>query len=330
MKTHKWTISCLLLAGTMMLAQAAQKVEITKGPVVENTSSSSAVVAWSTNVSSGTQVKYGLDQNNLSQTAQAPWGSLTHRVSLKNLEPGKTYYYQVVSGQAQGSGTSASSPVQSFSTSGQSAGASGQPEKSSPGGNVSVVAGPVARQVTGESARIWWQTNAAAPTVVKYGTDRNNLSGKKDEPGNTEMHDVEITGLKPDTQYFVQIESASGQPLEGSSFKTSGNLSKGRFYINSGPDVESLGDTTATVVWSTSRPSSAIVKYGTSPTSMTQTAEAKWGPSPHRVELKGLKPNTRYYIEVHSAQPQGQPGESASAGPFPIKTGAPGQTARAQ
>lgn len=91
-------------------------LKITKGPVVEHASATTAVIAWSTNVSSSTVVKYGTDQNNLTQIAQTPWGSLTHRVTIKNLEPGKTYYFQVDSGQALGTGGNATSQVETFNT----------------------------------------------------------------------------------------------------------------------------------------------------------------------------------------------------------------------
>jgi phosphodiesterase/alkaline phosphatase D-like protein len=110
-----------LLMASVAIAQNAKNtsndgLKITKGPVVEHASATTAVIAWSTNVSSSTVVKYGTDQNNLTQIAQTPWGSLTHRVTIKNLEPGKTYYFQVDSGQALGTGGNATSQVGTFNT----------------------------------------------------------------------------------------------------------------------------------------------------------------------------------------------------------------------
>ena len=42
--------------------------------------------------------------NNLNQVAQSPWGAggLTHRVELKNLQPGTRYFFEVETGQARG------------------------------------------------------------------------------------------------------------------------------------------------------------------------------------------------------------------------------------
>jgi hypothetical protein len=51
-------------------------------------------------------VTYGTNPNNLTQLAEAPWGAggLTHRVQIRNLKPGTTYYFTVETGQAQGTG----------------------------------------------------------------------------------------------------------------------------------------------------------------------------------------------------------------------------------
>jgi phosphodiesterase/alkaline phosphatase D-like protein len=81
------------------------KVKITNGPVIEEADGNHAQIAWSTNIKGSTRVTYGTDMGNLSQLAEAPWGvgGLTHRVQLKNLKPGTTYFFQVETGQAAGS-----------------------------------------------------------------------------------------------------------------------------------------------------------------------------------------------------------------------------------
>ncbi len=103
-------------APTASTASNPNTVRITSGPTVEYAGSDRAIIAWSTNVSSGTVVRYGQDENNLSQVAKMPWGSLTHRVTIKNLHPGTHYFFQVQSGDAAGSGTSIESAVLQFDT----------------------------------------------------------------------------------------------------------------------------------------------------------------------------------------------------------------------
>lgn len=96
------------------------KVKITNGPVLEEVTSNSATVAWSTNLKGSTRVNYGTDPNNLTQLGEAPWGAggLTHRVEIKNLLPNTTYYFRVETGQAQGTGGAEveSQKVMSFKT----------------------------------------------------------------------------------------------------------------------------------------------------------------------------------------------------------------------
>ena|SRR5215475_12046464 len=89
---------------------------ITHGPVIEYLSSTSAEIAWSTNVSASTLVRYGEDPNALIKTAQAPWGQETHRVLLKDLKPNTTYYFVVESGEAKDYGTMAKSAEAQLTT----------------------------------------------------------------------------------------------------------------------------------------------------------------------------------------------------------------------
>lgn len=224
------TILAVLLTATLTFAEA---VKITRGPVVEHAGPNNAVIAWSTNTSSPTIVHYGTDPNNLSERAEMPWGALTHRVTLKNLKSGETYYYQVDSSQGQNdrSGTS---------------------------------------------------------TVAKFTTAGQQTADHDRDHDADDAHRAARPELK----------------------------------ITHGPVIEHVGDTTATVAWSTDLPSSTIVKYGTDPNHLTQTAEEPWGATTHRVELKNLRPRTQYYFSVHSAQGKNAPGQSQDTPPQAFTTSA--------
>jgi len=91
--------------------------------MLEEVTSNSATVAWSTKVKGSTRVNYGNGPNNLAQLAEAPWGAggLTHRVELKNLQPNATYNFRVETGQGQGTsgGEVESQKVLSFKTTAQ-------------------------------------------------------------------------------------------------------------------------------------------------------------------------------------------------------------------
>jgi hypothetical protein len=78
--------------------------------------------------------------------------------------------------------------------------------------------------------------------------------------------------------------------------------------ITGGPVVKKTTDTVAEISWSTDAPGSSIVKYGTSPHAMNETAEEPWGGTKdangynHTVWVKNLKPNTTYYFIVETGQ----------------------------
>jgi hypothetical protein len=112
----------VLLLPPVIVAAQTQPLTITNGPVVEDVKTNSAEIAWTTSTGGSTVLRYGTDPNNLDQIAQEPYargeGSqhVTHRVKIKALQPNTTYYYQVMSGQGQGTGTQVQSEVGQFTT----------------------------------------------------------------------------------------------------------------------------------------------------------------------------------------------------------------------
>ena len=356
-------------------------VEITQQPRVENTGDNSATVMWSTNVQAGSRIRYGTDRNNLSQTATAPWGGVTHRVELKNLRPNTTYYYQVISEHASGSGTSATSNIDQFRT-----GANGQQaqygdrdhdrdhdnaryqdrdhnrngdnrgydrDHDEYGGpdNVAIVAGPVVQNLTPNNATLWWQTNNTAANDVVYGTDPNNLNQRAYERGGSKDHTAELDNLQPGRTYFYKILRRDGSIRTTGQFSTPGGqygynngrynqnypqtqggynqgaYNNGRYYnqdITNGPIIETVGPNNAVIAWTTNAQSSSVVRYGTDPNSLTQTAQGPWSSGGHRVQLNNLQPNTRYYFAVISAQ-RGTAASVSNTGQF--QTLNPGQAA---
>jgi hypothetical protein len=121
---RKITLASLAAIVLFSLAAHAQRTErITDGPLVKQTTRTSAEIAWSTDAAGSSVVRYGTDPNNLSQVAEKPWGGThepngdyNHTVWVKNLQPNTTYYFLVETGQGKGTGTGARSEVQRFQT----------------------------------------------------------------------------------------------------------------------------------------------------------------------------------------------------------------------
>ena len=234
MKRTHWLAMTLLAASVMMQPLAAQTKksaaeQIVNGPRVEGTGDTWAVIAWTTNTGGSSVVNYGTDRNSLSQTAQAPYansdklktGHEVHRVHLKNLKPGTTYYYAVTSGHGEGTGTQAKSSVEQFTTkgSGQGASAKGDSDDRQKHEAVKIVDGPRVEGTGNSWAMIAWTTNTGGSSVVKYGTDRNSLSQTAQAPyadsnklkTGHEVHRVKVQGLRPATKYYYQVDSGHGE-----------------------------------------------------------------------------------------------------------------------
>jgi hypothetical protein len=75
--------------------------------------------------------------------------------------------------------------------------------------------------------------------------------------------------------------------------------------ITHGPVVESVTDTTAVIAWSTNVNAGTVLRYGTNANHLDQSVGMPWGGLTHRVNLKDLKPDTKYYFKAESPQGQG-------------------------
>jgi len=92
--------------------------------------------------------------------------------------------------------------------------------------------------------------------------------------------------------------------------------------ITHGPVVESVTDTTAVIAWSTNVNAGTLLRYGTDVNHLDQSVGMPWGGLTHRVNLKDLKPDTKYYFKAESPQGQGT-GSTAVAPQSFFRTKAP-------
>jgi hypothetical protein len=88
--------------------------------------------------------------------------------------------------------------------------------------------------------------------------------------------------------------------------------------IIDGPIVERVGDTWATIAWTTNTGGSSVVRYGTDPDRLHQMAQSPYADDDraraqnHRVQLNNLRPDTTYYYIVDSGQGEGTGTEARS------------------
>jgi phosphodiesterase/alkaline phosphatase D-like protein len=234
----KWIAFALVLAlGVPALAQKPAAEKITNGPVVEGVGDNWAIIAWTTNTGGSSVVKYGTSASSLNETAEAPYSDnekskgQNHRVHLKNLKPSTQYFFTVVSGQGEGTGSQAASSVGNFTT--KAAGtSSNQPGSTKPGqsGALKITDGPKVEGVGGNWAIVAWTTNTGGSSIVRYGTDANSLNQTAEAPYSdnektkAQNHRVHINNLKPNTKYFFVADSGQGEGSGTESKSAVGNF----------------------------------------------------------------------------------------------------------
>jgi hypothetical protein len=217
MKKQRFVFVLALMFALPGFAQSQPLAEqIIDGPRVERVGDSWAVIAWTTNAGGSSVVHYGDNRNSLSQTAQSPYAdnenstTQSHRVHLKDLKPGTTYYFIAISGQGEGTGTQATSSIGQFTTRGGTS-SRGRPE------GIRITDGPRVEEAGATWAVIAWTTNTGGSSLLHYGMDPNNLGDTAQSPysdnerSGGQNHRVRINNLRPGTNYYFVAESGQGE-----------------------------------------------------------------------------------------------------------------------
>ncbi|HKQ36794.1 MAG TPA: fibronectin type III domain-containing protein, partial [Verrucomicrobiae bacterium] len=81
-----------------------------------------------------------------------------------------------------------------------------------------VTRGPYLQSGTPTSVIVKWRTDFGSDSVVRYGLTPGDLDFSATAPAVTVEHEVQLTGLTPDTQYYYSIGSSAGVQAGGNDF----------------------------------------------------------------------------------------------------------------
>jgi hypothetical protein len=120
--SEKLITSTIVVAVVLSTAGQAygqmQDLRLTKKPHIRSVTDHSAIIQWSTNISSTALVKYGTEFNNLNYTVMGTGGGKTHSVKLNNLRSGMLLHQVILSPEADSS-IRAISYIDEFNTDGE-------------------------------------------------------------------------------------------------------------------------------------------------------------------------------------------------------------------
>ena len=286
---------------------------IVLGPTITARSHNSLVVEWTTNEPAKGQVLYGTGLASAISTPMEAGYTLLHRAELTGLESKTPYQVRVTASDAAGNGPTTSRPVNGLTLP--------SPDTKAP----VITNGPLITSIQDKSATVTWVTDE--PSVSGVSWNDGTAYGVLTDPKLLTAHAQQITGLLPNTTYYLTVSSTdalgNGPTLSKTvTFKTQAAAQSGAPQVVVLPALSTVMDTSAVLTWVTDQPSSSVVNYGTTSATLNQTESQAKLVSKHSVTLVNLTPNTTYFAQVKSTSAAGKTSADVAALSFKTQASA--------
>jgi subtilisin family serine protease len=268
--------SCTLAefnSGTGTIPAAIFSIE----PYVTDIDNYSARINWSTEGLAAGQIRYGLVDSELNYIESDPEFSMSHKVTLNELVPDTTYFLQVDAINTAGLITMSS--IISFSTTAIIS----QPPK--------IIAGPIVKNITNNSAVIEWQTDKVSDSLVQF-----SGSTTVSNDSMTTNHSVVVSDLTADTDYSTMVSSTdnlgnTSTPLPAD-FRTLALPDTDLPQFISGPYAYAFDYNKFTVAFCANEPVTAVITVAGIDYALNSASVCQ------QLVITGLTPNTLYTIDV--------------------------------
>ncbi len=287
-------------------------------------------VTWKTDEEADSAINYSLQPDyGVSRVPVAD--RTTHSITLNNLEPGKTYYFRVISSDENGNqGISADYRIETTGTadSGSDAGQGSSeqttqeiteqiqqitnPQQLQEILNETVkaisgiredltIVGPPTVVPETTFATVSWTTDRIANSEVRFSPSAsfsgNYAFSQVSTGAKTTDHEIRVIGLDPYTEYSFQVRSTDDYGITGESknytFRTKASL----------PDIRNLRivkveENAATLAWDTTVPAKALIEYQDLTTGEQNSVGRPTLATTHQMRLADLTLGTRYVAFV--------------------------------
>jgi len=279
------------------LASSSSGTPVISNVQAVNVTATGATITWTTSVAASSEVVYGTN---------TPWGGLNefspaavtlHSMTLSGLSPSTKYRFAVEGDNATGSW--AVSSIYSFTT------IAGVSEPALAISNVQATA------ISATGATITWTTTLPSSSEVVYGTTTPWGGLNVFSPNLVTAHSMTLSGLSPSTKYVFAVEGdgSTGPWVVSSiySFTTIASaVTTSAAPVISNVQASAVSNTSATITWTTDRPSTSLVVYGTStPWGGPQSPYSPTLTTTHSVALDNLTPGLPYVFAVEGVGASG-------------------------
>ena len=159
-----------------------------------------------------------------------------------------------------------------------------------------------------KTAIIKWNTNINTFGKVNFGKSSSELlSYIIDNTGLSKYHEVEIGNLQPETKYYYQIKAYDSVKETYSFIK---NFNTEEYIDDISPKITNvkipyITGELAVIEWTTNENASSYIKYGDENNKYKKSAGSSRRVKSHRIVLKKLSRNTKYFLQIYSKDKAG-------------------------
>jgi peptidoglycan hydrolase-like protein with peptidoglycan-binding domain len=287
--------------------------QITSVAIV-STATSSATFSVTTDELAVVQIEYGTTENYGSATPPSEEFSVAQTVDIAGLEPETTYHYRVIATDESGNSIASfddtfitdSVPALEVAPSPEEEATSTEPTSSEPIVAPLTIIQPETIALATSTVTIAWNTNKEADGRVDYGvTDAYGTSVATTTQSFS--HQFTLVGLSAGTAYVYKVtaQTAAGETATVGELEFT-TLPQVIAPVESAPTLsgiaaQSVGTTTATIIWNTDTLADSLVRYGTTTGYEAGEAEDITLKNSHEISLANLTPSTTYHFQVLSA-----------------------------
>jgi hypothetical protein len=277
---------------------------IIDGPEIINITHQSVVIRWQTDEAADSVIEYALSSEDMVFQESRSALVTNHNLPITGLAPETTYYFRVSSADVHGNRTSVSD-IHSFTT--KSKGSSSRP---------SITSGPQIIQLSDSTATVYWETDIAADSRIRYGTVVKRLC--KESRAKSKKHQITLTGLQPDSDYHFSVASRDPENVDDNeaesqdnSFRTHGHSDKLAPEVQGPVRVKVLDDTTVEIHWQTDEIADSRVQFNAGNNSLGKSAGSLSQSTEHKVTLTHLTYGEVYRFRIYSQDIHGNTYQSA-------------------